>query len=61
MFFITFRLANSLPLHIIQELKQEHERQQQNIRAKFSGAQQWDELYKQDKKYFGHFDAWLDR
>jgi len=61
MFFITFRLANSLPLHIIQELKEEHEREQQKIRAKFSGIQQMDELYKLEKKYFGHFDTWLDR
>ena len=61
MFFITFRLANSLPLHIIQELKEEREREQQNIRAKFSGIKQRDELYKSDKKYFGHFDEWLDR
>ncbi len=29
MFFITFRLANSLPAHIIQELKDEHERERQ--------------------------------
>ena len=50
MFFITFRLANSLPLHIIQELKEEREREQQKIRPKFSGVQQRDELYKLDKK-----------
>ena len=61
MFFITFRLANSLPIHITQELKEEREREGLNIRAKFSGAQQRDELYKLDKKYFGHFDTWLDR
>ncbi|MDI6768406.1 MAG: hypothetical protein QMD04_01865 [Anaerolineales bacterium] len=61
MFFITFRLANSLPAHIIQELEEERERERQAIRAEFSGAQQRDELYKLDKKYFGRFDAWLDR
>ncbi len=61
MFFITFRLANSLPVQIMQELKEEREREEQNVRAKFSGAQQYDELYKLNKKYFGQFDAWLDR
>ncbi|MBM3181086.1 MAG: hypothetical protein FJZ86_12115 [Chloroflexi bacterium] len=61
MFFITFRLANSLPIHIIQELEAERERQKKIIRAKYSGAQQHAELYKLDKKHFGQFDAWLDR
>lgn len=61
MFFITFRLANSLPVQIIQELEAERERERQDIREKFGGAQQRDELYKLEKKYFGRFDAWLDR
>lgn len=61
MFFITFRLANSLPTHIIQELEAEREREKQIIRTKPSSIQQRDELYKLEKKYFGRFDAWLDR
>lgn len=61
MFFITFRLANSLPVQIIQELETEREREKQIIRAKYSGAQQHEELYKLDKKHFGQFDSWLDR
>ncbi|MBN1147814.1 MAG: hypothetical protein JXA78_11205 [Anaerolineales bacterium] len=61
MFFITFRLAHSLPVEVIQELEAERERERQSIRSKFSGAQQRGELYKLDKKYFGRFDAWLDR
>jgi REP element-mobilizing transposase RayT len=61
MFFITFRLANSLPAHVLQELKEECERERQNTRVQFSGIQQRDELYKLDKKYYGQFDAWLDR
>ncbi|MGC1377865.1 MAG: transposase [Anaerolineales bacterium] len=61
MFFITFRLANSLPISVIRELEAERERGRQAIHAKFSGMQQKDELYKLDKKYFGQFDAWLDR
>jgi len=60
-FFITFRLANSLPAHIIQKLEAEREHQKQFVRAKCSGAQQSEELYKLDKKYFGQFDTWLDK
>jgi REP element-mobilizing transposase RayT len=61
MFFITFRLADSMPAHIIRELDEQREREKKNLHAKFSGAQLHDELYKLEKKYFGHFDAWLDR
>lgn len=61
MFFITFRLANSLPMQVIQELKEQHEREQKEIRAKFNGSSQYAELYKLDKKHFGRFDSWLDR
>jgi REP element-mobilizing transposase RayT len=61
MFFITFRLANSLPVHTIQALKEEREREKTNILAKFHGVQQQDELYKLDKRVFGRFDKWLDQ
>ncbi len=61
MFFITFRLANSLPLQIILDLQDQRERERQSLRLKFSGAQLRKELYQLDKKYFGRFDEWLDR
>ncbi len=61
MFFITFRLAHSLPVQIVLKLKAEREQEQQKIILKFNGARQKDELYKLDKKYFGRFDQWLDR
>ncbi len=61
MFFITFRLADSLPLYVIQELEEQRERERQAIRAQFSGTKQREELYTLDKKYFGYFDSWLDR
>lgn len=60
-FFITFRLAHSLPVQVIQDLKVQRESERQIICSKFKGAQQQDELYKIEKKYFGHFDEWLDR
>lgn len=61
MFFVTFRLANSLPLRVIQELKEWRERERQALRKKISGALLEEEYYKLDKKYFGRFDKWLDR
>jgi len=60
-YFITFRLANSLPLQVIQELEVQREREREIVRANFSGAQRREELYNLDKKYFGRFDSWLDR
>lgn len=61
MYFITFRLANSLPVEVIQELEEQRDRERQAICAKFKGIQQRDELYKLDKMHFGRFDSWLDR
>jgi len=61
MFFITFRLAHSLPIHVIRELEEERKRERQKIHAAYSGIQQQIELYRLEKKYFGRFDAWLDR
>jgi REP element-mobilizing transposase RayT len=60
-FFVTFRLAHSLPILVIRELQIEFKREKQAIRAALDGAQQRDELYKLEKKHFGRFDAWLDR
>jgi REP element-mobilizing transposase RayT len=60
-YFITFRLANSLPVSVLQELDAECENEKQIMRTRFNGAQQRDELYKLDKKYFGRYDSWLDR
>lgn len=61
MFFITLRLANSLPSHIVQELRAAHEREKRTIHAKSSSVDQAKERYTLDEKYFEHFDEWLDR
>jgi REP element-mobilizing transposase RayT len=59
-FFVTFRLVNSLPDQVIQELKEQRERERQVILTKFIDIQQDDKLYKLEKSYFSHFDRWLD-
>ncbi len=46
LFFITFRLANSLPKAILEEMHREREREEQDIRARLSGSQQHQELYR---------------
>ena len=60
-FFITFRLAHSLPQPILQELRAEQERQRRIICAQFSAEAQPEELYRLAKKSFGAYDAWLDK
>jgi REP-associated tyrosine transposase len=54
--FITFRLADSLPLDVLQELKIQREREVNALKN-----QSPDEIYKAEKKHFGRYDEWLDR
>jgi putative transposase len=61
MFFVTFSLANSLPAEVIRDLRMRRQQETKDINARYSGAQRETELYKLSKKYFGHFDEWLDR
>ncbi len=54
--FITFRLADSLPLEILAELKVQRESEWKALKNNAS-----DERYKIDKKYFHCYDDWLDK
>jgi len=54
--FITFRLADSLPLEVLQELKGQRESE-----LHLSNNQSSDAVYKIEKRHFGRFDEWLDR
>jgi putative transposase len=60
-FFITFRLARSLPQVILLELRNEEERERQSICARSRGEELRIELYNCSKKFFGKYDAWLDQ
>jgi len=60
-FFITFRLVDSLPANVLQKLQQEREEEIKLLRKKYSGEEFEKEKYKTEKRYFGHFDEWLDR
>jgi putative transposase len=60
-FFVTFRLANSLPAAILTELMKEREKERNLVLKRFTGEKQQSELYEMQKKWFARFDAWLDR
>ena len=59
-FFITFRLAGSLPDHIMQQLKNEREIQIKTLEQKLSPKELATKTYKIDKRNFAKFDEWLD-
>ena len=54
--FITFRLADSLPIEVLKELQTQQERERKALRNPSA-----DEIYKIEKKHFSRYDAWLDR
>src|SRR5262245_17125359 len=54
--FITFRLANSLPVEILATLKAIWEREMKN-----SSSKSPEEIYSIEKTYFSRYDEWLDQ
>jgi putative transposase len=59
-FFVTFRLANSLPKNILDELLTEREQEEKKLPL-FQGEQQAHKHSVLNKKFFGKYDAWLDK
>lgn len=60
-FFVTFRLAHSLPAAILTELMEEREKERNLVLKRFAREEQQNELFKMQKKWFARFDSWLDR
>jgi len=60
-FFITFRLAGSLPAEVIERLREEFKGEERRLQNHFSGAALLSERYKIQKKFFGRYDEWLDK
>ncbi len=54
--FITFRLAGSLPVEILAELKARREFELKTLKNATA-----DERYRIEKKHFGYYDHWLDQ
>ncbi len=59
-YFITFRLAGSLPVAAWIKLREEYELEQRLLANQFHGEALHEERYKSQKRYFARFDALLD-
>lgn len=60
-FFITARLAGSLPWAVIERLQEERRLRRQAIeRMDCPQAEKWAMLYEEDRRYFGRYDRLLD-
>jgi REP element-mobilizing transposase RayT len=60
-YFITFRLAGSLPFEAIQRLREEYEAEICRLGAQFSGAVLYEARYQAQKRYFARVDSVLDK
>lgn len=60
-YFITFRLANTIPHDVLKQLIEERYREEQLLQRSLPGPAGQDRRYNLHKKYLGRYDAWLDR
>ncbi|MBI5809362.1 MAG: hypothetical protein HZA74_13290 [Ignavibacteriales bacterium] len=60
-FFVTFRLAGSLPINVIKKLKEDKEKELKKIDGMTSQKQKVLKYYEYQRKYFGRFDGLLDK
>lgn len=60
-FFVTFRLAGSLPAEVVERLREEFLGDEKRLQKDFSGAALLTERHKIQKKHFGRYDEWLDK
>jgi len=60
-FFVTFRLAGSLPQEVVKHLREEQQEEERRLQERLSGAALRQERYKLHKKFFGRYDDWLDQ
>ncbi|MDD2921115.1 MAG: transposase [Anaerolineales bacterium] len=60
-FFVTFRLAGSIPVEVIEQLRAEFEQEERRLKTNLSENALLMERYKIQKKFFGRYDEWLDK
>ena len=60
-FFVTFRLAGSLPVTVIKKLKEEREKELKLISGISGDKLKAEKYYEYQRKYFGIFDSLLDK
>jgi len=58
--FVTFRLAGTLPLLVVESLRQEAELKEQQIKQTADPAERDKLLYEEHKRQFGRYDVLLD-
>ena len=59
-FFVTFRLAGSLPMHVVQQLRAEFRVQEQHLRLRTPRGFYPRKRYELQKRFFGRYDDELD-
>lgn len=60
-FFVTFRLKDSLPSEMIEALKQERERETVLLLQQFTESQRAQQTKLEQQRYFDKWDAYLDK
>lgn len=60
-FFITFRLAGSLPVEVVKQLREEKEGKLRRLAEQYQGKELQQERYKLSKKMFARYDDYLDK
>ncbi len=62
-FFITFRLKNSIPLEVLEKMQEERELKLAEIRQnkKLSEKEKNEALYAEEKRFFGKYDKALEK
>ena len=59
-YFVTFRLKNSLPIEVIKSLKEERERTKV-VLDEFPASERERQNYLEERRYFGKWDSYLDK
>jgi len=60
-YFITFRLAGSLPVEVLARLREEFEHQERALASHLRGSDLQEERYKIQKRFFAQYDKMLDK
>ncbi len=60
-YFITFRLADSLPVEMLARMREAYEEQERLLKSQFSGQILAEERYKLQKLFCAKYDAALDK
>ena len=60
-YFVTFRLADSLPFEVIERLQQEYQAELQHIDNTLTGTKRFEARQKAQADYFNRYDALLDQ